>query len=212
MARHDLIGLAVLGMLIEQPRHPYEMQRLARDRHKDFATGKGRSFYDAVERLERNGLIEPVETSRAGLRPERTVYRITEMGDEQFDVRLRDLLATPVPEHPTFAAVVSMLGYLPPPDVLRALQERDVALRGVVADLEAQKGALEQELRLPRLLVLELELTLVLLHSELAWLQSLVQDVRSGALTWDTSWLRRRAETAGADGPAIRVVERETSS
>jgi DNA-binding PadR family transcriptional regulator len=80
MARPDLIGLAVLGLLTEHARHPYEMHRLMHERHKDFASGKGRTFYDAVERLQRQGLIEPVETTRAGNRPERTVYRITEEG------------------------------------------------------------------------------------------------------------------------------------
>src|SRR5947209_689821 len=108
MRRPDLIGLAVLGLLTEQPRHPYEMQRLMRDRHKDFARGKDRSFYDAVERLQRRGLIESIETARAGNRPERTVYRITEAGVEDFDLRLRELLATPTPEHPVFAAAVGI--------------------------------------------------------------------------------------------------------
>src|SRR2546428_293768 len=123
MARPDLIGLAVLGLLMEQPRHPYEMQRLMVERHKEFATGKGRSFYDAVERLLRGGLIEPVETVREGRRPERTVYRVTESGVEQFDARLRELLATPAHEQPTFAAAVGILGYLTPSDALSALRD-----------------------------------------------------------------------------------------
>src|SRR5437016_1247805 len=152
MARPDLIGLAVLGLLMEQPRHPYEMQRLMVERHKEFATGKGRSFYDAVERLQRNSLIEPAETMREGRRPERTVYRVTESGIEQFDVRLRELLATPAPEQPTFAAAVGILGYLPPRDVLAAFRDREVTLRGLIAGLEAQSRALREDLALPRLL------------------------------------------------------------
>lgn len=188
MARPDLIGLAVLGVLSEGPHHPYEMQRLMVERHKDFAIGKGRSFYDAVERLQRLGLIEPVETSREGRRPERTVYRITEAGIEQFEVRLRALLATPTPDQPTFAAAVSILGYLPPSDVLATFRDREVALAGLIAQLEAQTRALREDLALPRLLSLELEVALAWRRAELAWLRSVVEDLRSGRLSWDADW------------------------
>ena|SRR5436190_5091012 len=188
MARPDLIGLVVLGVLSEGPRHPYEMQRLMVERHKDFAIGKGRSFYDAVERLQRLGLIEPVETSREGRRPERTVYRITEAGVEQFEVRLRALLATPTPEQPTFAAAVSILGYLPPREVLAAFRDREVTLVGMIAELEAQARALREDLALPRLLTLELEVTLAWRQGERAWLRSVVEDLRSGQLSWDADW------------------------
>ncbi len=54
----DVIALTVLALLTERPLHPYEMQRLMRERHKDFAIGKARSFYDAANRLLRDGLIE----------------------------------------------------------------------------------------------------------------------------------------------------------
>src|SRR5205085_1423040 len=84
-------------------------------------------------------------------RPERTVYRITEAGVEQFEVRLRALLATPIPEQPTFAAAVSILGYLLPREVLAAFRDREVTLVGMIAELEAQARALREDLALPRL-------------------------------------------------------------
>jgi len=211
MARFDLIGLAVLGLLTEQPRHPYEMQRVMVERHKDFAKGKGRSLYDAVERLQRGGLIEPVETSREGHRPERTVYRVTEAGVEQFDVRLRELLTTPAAEHPTFAAAVGILGYLTPREALDALVDREVALVGLVAHLEAQARVLTEDLALPRLLTLELEVTLAWRSGELAWLRSLIEDLRAGRLTWDTAWLRGR-EATGRGGFGMRVIEGQAGS
>src|SRR6516164_7437408 len=95
----NLWALTVLCLLRERPMHPYEMQRLIRQRHNDaFLDLKRGSLYHAIERLERAGLIEVVETSREGRRPERTVYRLTESGERGGINWLCDLLAKPLRE------------------------------------------------------------------------------------------------------------------
>ena len=65
----DTLALAVLGLLQEQPMHPYELASTLRERHKDssFKVNSG-SLYDTVEALARDGWIEPVETVRDGRR------------------------------------------------------------------------------------------------------------------------------------------------
>jgi DNA-binding PadR family transcriptional regulator len=62
--------IAVLALLREAPMHPYQMQRLLRDRHKDeiLALKRG-SLYHAIARVLRAGLIEIESTSREGRRP-----------------------------------------------------------------------------------------------------------------------------------------------
>ena len=45
---------------------------------------KAGSLYHTVERLQRNGLIEVVDTQRDGRRPERTVYGMTQAGLDEF--------------------------------------------------------------------------------------------------------------------------------
>ena len=80
-AYRNLWALTVLCLLREGPLHPYEMQRLIHQRHKDKLLDLRRgSLYHAVAQLQRAGLIESVETRRAGRRPERTVYRLTRAG------------------------------------------------------------------------------------------------------------------------------------
>ncbi|GAA3309586.1 PadR family transcriptional regulator [Nonomuraea dietziae] len=70
MARgHDLAGLTVLAMLAVRAGHPYELHRFIVDTHKDYVTGLPRSLYHAVERLAKEELIVPVETTREGRRP-----------------------------------------------------------------------------------------------------------------------------------------------
>ena len=83
MAR-TLWSLSVLALLRERPMHPYELQRQMHLRHTDERLGLKRgSLYHAINQLQRDGLIEPIETSRAGRRPERTVYQITRDGEEE---------------------------------------------------------------------------------------------------------------------------------
>src|SRR5438067_7376141 len=92
----NLWSLTVLCLLRVRPMHPYEMQRLIREWKKDdFLDLKRGSLYHAIERLRAAGLIEVVETSREGRRPERTVYRITAGGEQEMLAWLRELLANP---------------------------------------------------------------------------------------------------------------------
>src|SRR6516162_10501112 len=103
----NLWSLTVLCLLYTRPMHPYEMQRLIREWHKDeFLDLKRGSLYHAIDRLRRAGLIDPVETSREGRRPERTVYRLTEQGQRETLVWLRELLARPVREPGQFFAAL----------------------------------------------------------------------------------------------------------
>ncbi len=150
------------------------------------AGGMPRSLYHAVDRLARAGLIEPAETTREGNRPERTVYRITDDGREEFDARIRRLLETPVPEHPVLPAALGFLAYLAPGTVLDALEARLVLLIGELAGIDASLRALREQMRLPRIVLLGLECRRALRQAELDWASSLVEELRAGSFTW--SW------------------------
>src|SRR5262245_47080897 len=90
----NLWSLTVLCLLRARPMHPYEMQRLIREWHKDeFLDLKRGSLYHAIERLRGAGLIDPVKTSREGRRPERTVYRLTAGGEQAVLDWLGEMLA-----------------------------------------------------------------------------------------------------------------------
>jgi DNA-binding PadR family transcriptional regulator len=41
----------VLNLLSEEPMHPYQIERIIRERHKEWAMGRTRSLYHAVDRL-----------------------------------------------------------------------------------------------------------------------------------------------------------------
>ena len=194
----DMVALTTLGLLSEQPCHPYEIQRLLKERHKSYAFGKTRTLYRAIEELEAAGYIEPLETSREGRRPERTVFRITPEGSEELENWLADLLSTPVDETPAFRVAVGLLGYITQERAETALATRVVALRARLTSLEATLKLAQDDLGLPRLVLLELEHAIALTAAEIEWTRSITTDMRSGALIWNEELIRAHFEAMHA--------------
>ncbi|WP_084195803.1 PadR family transcriptional regulator [Streptosporangium amethystogenes] len=182
----DLVGLTVLALLSVRPSHPYEMHRFVVDTHKDYVTGLPRSLYHAVDRLVRDELIAAVQTSRAGRRPERTVYELTDEGRAELATRLRRLLEEVGPDSRTFTAAVSLMGCLPTAEVERALRVRAATLEGrVVAADAGLKGLAESGL--PPVLLLELECERALRAAERDWVRGLLVRLEAGEITWTGS-------------------------
>ncbi|MFE2514642.1 PadR family transcriptional regulator [Streptomyces mirabilis] len=180
----NLLGLAVLGLLLEQPMHPYEMAATLREREKDasFKVKTG-SLYDVVESLVRAGWIAERSTERAGRRPERTVYAHTELGRKEFMSWLDELVRTPVKEYPSFLAAVSYLGALGPERAVQALGERIARLDEQIDEArQAQADVLGQHT--PRLFVIELEYALTMAEAERDWARQIVGEIQNGTLTW----------------------------
>src|SRR2546426_6652917 len=94
----NLLALAVLGVLVQRPMHPYEMASVLRARGKDQDLPiKWGSLYTVVRNLDKHGLLEAAESARQGGRPERTIYRITEAGRAELVDWTRELVSTPEP-------------------------------------------------------------------------------------------------------------------
>jgi DNA-binding PadR family transcriptional regulator len=172
--------------------HPYEMQRLIRQRKKDdFLDLKRGSLYHAIGRLQRAGLIEAVAVTREGKRPERTIYRVTRQGDDELLAWLRELLTNTSREPSQFFAALSFLPVLTPQDALEQLQDRAGLLEVEVANMEAALHHLIP--KIGRVVLVELEYSLALRRAELTWVRSVTEDLRTGSLTWDAESLRRLA-------------------
>ena len=199
-------ALTVLRLLCEGPMHPYEMQGVIRrqglDRMVRITHG---SLYHTVDRLVEAELIEPVETSRAGRRPERTVYAITEAGRDAAVDRLRQMLSAVTPEFPGYRAALAFLSLLTPAEASAQLEQRTVALEAELAGQQAAYDLLRKK-GLPRVALLEIEHLLATIRAELDLTSAIVEDLRSGRLTWsaadDPSDL---GDLGGLVGPADRL-------
>jgi DNA-binding PadR family transcriptional regulator len=182
----NLLGLAVLGLLLERPMHPYEMATTLRDRDKDTSFNvKRASLYDVVEALHRAGWIEAQGTERAGRRPERTVYAQTELGHTEFVAWLDELLRVPVKEFPSFLGAVSYLGALGPERAAAALEDRVTRLDEEIDRLRQTQDKVLGE-QVPRLFVIEIDYVITMAEAERDWAERMVRDIRSGALGWPT--------------------------
>lgn len=178
----DLVAMAVLGLLLERDRHPYEMQRTLGERGTSWISGLPRSLYHAIDRLVHDGSVEAREVVREGARPERTVYGITDHGREEFRHRLAMLLAEPSDDI-TFFVALSLMGGITRDEAVGALRRRVARLEGGIARTAAQLASLRATL--PRLALIEVEFQAATLDAELAWVREVIADAESGALSWE---------------------------
>jgi DNA-binding PadR family transcriptional regulator len=191
--------IAVLSLLREAPMHPYQMQRLLHDRHKDemLALKRG-SLYHAIGRLVRDELIAASATGREGRRPERTTYRITPDGRKEFTRTLRQMVARPRRESSEFMAAMSFLVHLSSSDALANLEQRCQTLEQEIAECRIGMAAAAHHVL--RINLIETEYLIAVLNAELAWSRNLAVDIRAGKLDWNTQSIFRdvRAERRAA--------------
>jgi DNA-binding PadR family transcriptional regulator len=188
-AQRSSLGLIVLWLLYERPLHVYRMQKLieSQGKHRVVNVRARASLYQTIERLQRLGLVEVVETVRIQAHPERIVFGITDAGRETAREWLREMLHTTGGEFPDFIAAVSILFGLDPEDARRQLELRAERLEAELAETEAQLTAVPG---LPRLFLLEEEYRRAVLTAEVEWLRGVIEDLRAGRLTWSEEWLR----------------------
>ncbi|WP_281051902.1 PadR family transcriptional regulator [Rhizobium ruizarguesonis] len=191
-------ALAVLGMLMEEPLHPYRMQRLIKERGKDEVINvtQRASLYQTIQRLEREGLITAQKTVRDDKRPERTVYEITEKGRDIALEWMREMLSTVTREYPEFPAAISFLPLLTPNDVMGRLEHR---AKTIESELRRIDGVLREAQAVPRLFLLEMEYLRALHTTELSWVNGVVEDLHAERITWTDEWLRQIAAKFSID-------------
>ena len=203
------LALAVLTLLYERSMHPYEMRTLMQERgHDQVIPLKGGSLYDTVERLRRLGLIEPLETSREGRRPERTTYAITDVGREELKAWLRELIAEPAQEYPRFAAGLAfMLALESKDEAARLLRRRAKALDGQIAAREREMSQTFEYEQVPRIVLIEGEYLQAVRRAELEWVRQTAREIEEGDLWPDAEMWNRLLEMGARTLEAHRARE-----
>jgi DNA-binding PadR family transcriptional regulator len=180
------VALSVLNLLNERPMHPYEMRVLIRERGHDRAFKiRESSVYDTVSRLADRGFIEPVEVSREGRRPERTVYSITEAGREELLDWLWELTSEPATDYPAFAAPLMFIYALGRDRAIAALTRRAARIEAEISSSDAFRRAFAAEIPdFPRIFGIEEEYAQAMRKAELAWVRATVAELRDGTFPW----------------------------
>jgi DNA-binding PadR family transcriptional regulator len=176
------LALAVLTLLNERPMHPYEMKVLMEERgHEEVIKLKGGSLYDTVDRLEKLGFIKSREPSREGRRPERTVYALTDLGRDEVQAWMRELIAVPVNEFPRFTAALAFLLNLRNKDeVVQLLQRRVIFLEAEIARVERMLESARAQQHILPIFLIEGEYAQAMRRAEVAWVNGLIHDIRDG--------------------------------
>jgi DNA-binding PadR family transcriptional regulator len=197
----NLLALAVLSYLSQRAMHPYELSRTLRDNGDDrsikFNHG---SLYMVVQQLEKVDYIAAQETNREGQRPERTVYALTDAGRKELHEWLRDLLGEPEHEYPSFVAALSLIGALPPSQVvpllrhrLQRLAERTTEIRRLIDTALAQG--------VPELFLVEEQYRLAIDNAESSYVTSLIDKITDPQTGWGPMWAEFHGETLPTQAP-----------
>ena len=194
--------------------HPYEMATTMRERGKDQSIKLNYgALYTVVEALQQHGLIVAQETERAGRRPERTVYRLTDAGRMELIDWVSELISTPVKEYTRFEAGLSLIPVLPPEDAAALLAQRcdrleiEISQERSLLQLVAQRGV-------RRLNLIEGEYLLAMHEAELAWTRQFAEAIRSGTLEGVPEWAAsHRAEASWEnETPQAKAEHEENES
>jgi DNA-binding PadR family transcriptional regulator len=184
---NNLLGLAVLSVVVPRPMHPYEMASALRAHGKEQDIEiKWGSLYRVVRNLEMHGLLAVVGTHRRGRRPERTVYRITDEGRAELEDWVAELLGTPAREYPSFKAALSLLSVLTPESAIALLRQRLDLLAGRIAETRDALANYRHEV--PRLFLVEVEYELQMTEAEAKWTRALLEELSAGMFPDLAAW------------------------
>ncbi|MEV6637977.1 PadR family transcriptional regulator [Actinoplanes sp. NPDC051470] len=201
----NLTALALLALLSPgEPMHPYEMATVLRRTGKEHDMAiKWGSLYTVVGNLAKHELIEPVETGRAGRRPERTRYTITDAGRTELHDWMTELVSDPAEDRPRFAAALSVLGVLSPAEAAALLEVRLAALD---REITVRRSTLEIDAAtVPRLFLIEEEFGLAVRAAEAEWVRGLLGELRDKTLPGLADW-QAWHESGGEAPPEFRAL------
>jgi DNA-binding PadR family transcriptional regulator len=205
----NLLTLGLLALLMPgQSMHPYEMANVLKrtGKERDLKIKWG-TFYTVVQNLEKAGYIVATGSDRAGGRPERTSYAITDAGRAELIDWLREIIADPEPEQSRFEAALSVAGVLGPDQTVELLKLRVAALD---QDIEAMTvGLAEAGPVVPRIFLIEAEYALAMRRAELGWVRGILGEVESGTLPGIAEW--RRYFQTGEMPPEFQALLNETA-
>jgi DNA-binding PadR family transcriptional regulator len=167
-----LLDFAILGLLLENPQHGYELKRALGE--LGFWQVSFGSLYPALRRLEKRGYIEAQRGSGR-----RKAYRITASGMESFEDIVTQI-PDPDENERSFQLRLAFLGSLPPERRISVLEGRRAALSTQLqGDRRTFLGARRSKGDRYRLALMERRVLAT--ESDIAWLDELIAGERSAA-------------------------------
>ncbi|MBN2502086.1 MAG: PadR family transcriptional regulator [Anaerolineales bacterium] len=166
--------LFLLGLLRKSEMYGYQITELIKA-HFDFSIAiTTPTAYRLLRKMAEDGWIT-YRDEKVGNRPERRVYSITGKGEVTFQKLLRRSLASYQPADHVSTVSMAFLTLLLPEESLPLLEQRKQSIEKYLEKLK-QIGSQQMEY------YLVVENHQVHVETELAWIQKLIEKVRSGSL------------------------------
>lgn len=197
--------LLVLGVVrLFEPVHGYDVRRELVSWHAhEWGNVAPGSIYNALKSLTREGFLEVSGTDQVGARPERTSYRLTATGNQEFLKLVRECWSqVQIPVDPLMAAV-AFLPVLPRAEVVGYLRQRARTIEELLAHsrlaqqhlvrashepdprrgkvLRHEDGSVHLDDYKPEHVFETFELLHARVASELGWLRALAERLEAGA-------------------------------
>jgi DNA-binding PadR family transcriptional regulator len=164
--------LAILSLIIEQPRHGYEIELVIDERGmRDWTDVGFSSIYFHLNKLEKAGLILSHIEPAAGRGPARKVYRPTQTGIEVLARSVGEALAIPGRPDSSLQLGLANLPCLQPDKILEALRKRRQALIEA-SNMVSQKW--ESQRPLPYFVDAMFDNSLTMIQADLAWTEKFI--------------------------------------
>ncbi|HKJ25995.1 MAG TPA: PadR family transcriptional regulator [Anaerolineales bacterium] len=168
--------LAILSLVVEKPRHGYEIEQVIESRGmRDWTEIGFSSIYYLLKKLESKGYIQSELQQPEGRGPARKVYTATDAGRQAWHQGCLDAMRQPEPHNPSFLLGLSVLPGLEPEAARAALQAYLDELKIQMANAAEQRQAQQP---LPPHVDAMFDYSLTLLQAEIGWLEEFIQHVQ----------------------------------
>jgi len=173
--------LVLLHLLIEKPRHGYEIEEVIEQRGmRDWTAIGFSSIYYLLNKLEKAGLVEK-NLREIGRGPARKVFRITPIGVEQLREGALESLLRFRGSHQSFLLGLANLPVLSPEEALKAIgRHRD----GLENHRDFVSSRAESQRPLPDLVEALFDYSLTMMNARLSWLDTFIDDIESDRFQW----------------------------
>ncbi|MGW0436044.1 PadR family transcriptional regulator [Micromonospora sp. NPDC003197] len=174
--RNSLV-LPLLGLLVEQPTHAYELAARLRRRYEQLPATRS-TVTSLLQALERSGLVAAHLPARVGNRPPRTVYELTEAGIADFRRKVAAGLCEGQVASADFIMAVAYAAILPADHAASLLDARADRLdRELAAPHSEAEGV-------PEVHMLEVSYWHAVVAAEATWIRTLTRRIRSHDIDW----------------------------
>lgn len=163
---------AVLGLLAEEPRHPYELKRAFDERVGSFWAVNYGQIYQTVDRLEQEGLVSGSQVAQRK-RPDKRIFEVTERGLDEFGRWLSTPKTKARPLRDEFLVKLLFADLDSPQEVLHLVERQEEIYLEKMRTLTARKRILERSMDEGKGLAPRLLIEAALFHAEadLRWLE-----------------------------------------